>query len=476
MAITNGLRATIDLKQWRMLNPAPATTLAGALCISSRHFRNSQLFLTGTTLAWLYQPDQDAFITLPSPALAGTFGAGTCGTATAMSTGAAVGAAALTATAGTTSSFTTNQTLARDLRGYRVHIAAGPNAGVTLDIVSNTVGTNAVITVPTQGVAFSASTVYRLITPRWYMLNADTVASGSFRVYDYATNTWQTLVTTGLPAAISTDSKLIATPSFLDSAYVTFGNGTASAATGTTLTDGTKAWTVSQWINSQVRIVSGMGAGQVRTITANTNTQLTVAAWTITPDATSLYEISGNDDFLYYMGSNAATLYRYSISANTWSTLTPGVARGAAPAAGMSGHWVYAVSDTAWTTENAILNGRLIYSFRGAAGGVLDYYDIAANTWVNAVPYAINSETFTTGTKYVYRGDFLYIQKDATGRWFRFDFVRSALDAWSTMTYPQGAAVAGDTAFDASFTDGSTLVWIYMILNSTNIMLRQLVI
>mgnify|MGYP006995906754 FL=1 len=63
-----------------------------------------------------------------------------------------------------------------------------------------------------------------------------------------------------------------------------------------------------------VRIVSGTGIGQTRTISSNTTNTLTVPAWTVTPDATSTYEITGNDDFLYLIGNNAVTMYRYSIS------------------------------------------------------------------------------------------------------------------------------------------------------------------
>lgn len=74
-------------------------------------------------------------------------------------------------------------------------------------------------------------------------------------------------------------------------------SGTSSGTNGVnTLNDTAKAWTASIWIaNSstfRVRITGGTGSGQVRTITANTATQLTVDTnWTVTPDATSTYII-----------------------------------------------------------------------------------------------------------------------------------------------------------------------------------------
>jgi hypothetical protein len=416
-------------------------------------------------------------VQVPSPALAGTLTAGAAGVSSAWSTGTTVAASTLTATGGSTSTIITNQTIARSLAGYSIHIVSGPNAGVTLPIVSNTIGTNSVITVAAQASAFTSSTVYRLCTPVWYVLGSGTLASGSFRKYDFATNTWTTLVNTGLPATIGTDGKLIATPSWYDDGYEVQASGTATSATGTTLVNSAKNWTASQWVNSQVRIVSGTGAGQIRTITANTATTLTVATWTTTPDATSVYQITGNDDFLYYMGNGAVTLYRYSISGNSWSTLSPSAARAVAPNTGMSAAWVRQVTDTTWTDENAIINGRRIYSFRGGATTAIDYYDIAANTWVSAITYAPATETFTTGSKYTYYGDFIYVQKDATNRWFRFNIPAAAMDGWNTMPVVQGAAVVGDTCFDIEYKDGATeIVYIYMLMNSSTQMYRQMVI
>jgi hypothetical protein len=476
MATTNGNRKILDVKRWEFMAPAPNSTQAGAFIVSSRHFRQQQMYIRSNTDATIYNPAEDGWVTIPSPALAGTFGAGASGTAGAWSTGSTVGAASLTATAGTTSTITTNQNFQRDLRGYKVHILSGPNNGLVLDIVRNTLGASSIITVATQASAFTASTVYRLLTPRYYVVGAGTLASASFRVYDYATNTWTTLSQTGLPASLATDGKLIATPSIIDGDFKIFATGTATSGTGTTLVQTGKTWTASQWINSQVRITGGTGAGQIRTITANTADTLTVATWTTNPDATSTYAIEGNDNFLYYIGNNAVTMYRYDITANTWSTLSPGVARGAAPTTGMSGHWVHSATETDWTSESAIQNGRYIYSFRGAAGALLDRYDIAANSWA-AVTYSPAVETFTTGTKYVLHGGILYIQKEATGRWFAFDIARSEMFPWSTMLYPQGAAVLGDTAFDAIYKDGATEInYVYMLLNTSNVLLRQMVI
>jgi hypothetical protein len=477
MPTTNGNRKILDPKRWEFMTPAPSASVTGSFITSSRHYRQQQLYVNGTTTAWLYNPNEDGWVQVPSPALAGTLAAGAAGTSVAFSSGSSTGST-LTASGGTTSTILTNQTFTRDLRGYYINIISGPNAGSTLEIRSNTIGSNSVITVDTQVSAFTNTNVYRLVTPVWYVVGSGTLAAGSFRKYDFATNTWTTLSQTNLPASIGTDGKLIATPSWVDTNYVSFATGTTTSGGINTLTNSTKNWSTDQWRNYQIRITTGTGAGQIRSISSNTTTVITVSTnWATQPDSTSNYSIEGNDDFLYYMGNNAVTLYRYSISTNTWTTLSPSVARAAAPGLGMSGHWVWNTSPSDWTNENAILNGRRIYSFRGNAGAVLDYYDIPGNTWVNALSYAPATETFTTGTKWVYSNNFIYGQKDATGRWFRYNITTGDQDGWNTFLYPNSTAIAGDTAFDVVYEDGTTeIVYIYMLLNTSTVLLRQMVI
>ena len=477
MPTTNFNKKGLMLKRWEPVQDAFAATAAGSCVAIANHIKQKALYVGSGTTAWLYTPEEDGFIPIPSPALAGTFGAGAAITAGSWSTGAATGVQGLTATGGTVSTIVTNQTLAVDLRGYKVHILAGPNAGLTLDIVSNTIGSNATITVATQASAFSASTVFRLCTPVWYVNGAGVIASGTFKKYDWATNTWVLLSQTNLPATIGTDSSLIALSSWQGLNYISFATGTATSATSTTLVQSTKNWAVNQWRDAyQVRITIGTGAGQIRVITANTGNALTVAAWTITPDATSQYVIEPNDDYVYYIGSGTVGIYRYSNSANTWTLLSPTAARAAAPGAGMSGTWVWGVADADWNVENSIRNGSRIYSFRGGAVATLDYFDVPQNTWVSGVTYAPNTETFTTGSKYAYYGNFLYIHKDATNRWYRLNFATGEVDGFGTLRNTSGAAVVGNTAYIWLYSDGATIIpYLYYILNTSTLHERQMI-
>lgn len=449
------------------MTPAPVANAAGMFTCSSSLHDQLTMYVTSTTVIYLYSPFEDSWMQVPTSGLAGTFGAGSCGVHHPNGpTG--------TATAGGASTLTTNLTIPGSLAGYMIRITGGTGAGQEATIASNTYGANSVITVTAPwSVNPDATSTYMIQSGRFWVFIGNNATQG-LRYYDVATNTWSgALSVTGITATFATDGRLRTTAGY----YADLATGTATSATATTLVNSAKSWTSSQWINSQVRITGGTGAGQVRVITANTGTTLTVATWTVTPDATSTYVIEGDDNALYLAGNNAVALFKYSISGNTWSTLSPGAARSGAPGAGMSLNWVRSVTDTAWTNESAIKNGRYFYSFRGGATGTLDVYDIAANTWTSNVVYQRQTETFTTGSAHELVGDFIYSVKDATGRMFRFDVAKQKLDPFSTLTYPQGAATVGDKLFDASYTDGGTTIrWIYLIRNTGTEMFRCMVI
>lgn len=82
-------------------------------------------------------------------------------------------------------------------------------------------------------------------------------------------------------------------PCICYTSYAALVSGTATAGGATTLTDSGKAWTVNEQTGREVRISSGTGVGQARTIASNTATALTVSpAWGTNPDATSVYTIA----------------------------------------------------------------------------------------------------------------------------------------------------------------------------------------
>lgn len=74
-------------------------------------------------------------------------------------------------------------------------------------------------------------------------------------------------------------------------------NTTADIFSATTIGNSTLAMTANEHVGRQAQIVSGTGPGQLRTITANTATTLTISpAWGTTPDATSVFRVLALDD------------------------------------------------------------------------------------------------------------------------------------------------------------------------------------
>lgn len=554
MSLLVNLRKKIHRKIWEaVFTPLPVATGAG-MCLVKDTLNlgdgNQAYYITSALVIYQLAAGEEGFGQIPSSASAGTFGAGAAGTIHPMGpTG--------TATGGSTTTLITASTLVRDLRGYRIRVTGGANAGQERIIASNTLGANSVVTVQDAfPAACDATSVFVILSNRlWFYVPG---ATSGFNYYDFATNAWTSRSVASGPAITSNEGALLATPSIdvltdtgtatgsqssttlqdtsrawtvnewayvlvkivsgtgsgqyrvvasntantltVNTAWSTTPDATsvyevsgvcaglASAGAASTITQmaGAPAWAVNMWTTYQVRILSGTGAGQVRTIASNTSTVLTTStAWTTNPDTTSYFIIEPNDDALYFLGGAAVTLFKYSISGNTWSTLTPGTARAAAPAGGMLANYISNCRDLSWRAQTGPANsttlrqnGRYIYSFRGNAGGVLDVYDIVGNTWINALAFGgAMTETFTSGTTAADMDGYIYIQKDVTGRFFRFDCYKNELLPISTYTLTQGAATNGarmyvDKYFDP--TNGKYIRLIYWAANTSTALSRLL--
>lgn len=254
--------------------------------------------------------------------------------------------------------------------------------------------------------------------------------------------------------------------------------GVATSGSATTVVNSGKSWTTNQWTNYQVRILSGTGVGQVRTIASNTGTTLTISAGA-TIDSTSVYIIESNDDFIFLLGNNAVTMYRYSISANTWTVVAPTVARTAAPGLGMCADFIGFSGNSVWANESVIQDGRYIYSMRGGAGALIDRFDIAGGTagagaWT-AITY-IGTETFTTGSSAFQSGEWLYIRKDATNRFFKYSVVKNVIFPFSTNNFTDGVASLGQKIWVKSLDSTEDISWVYSIQNTGTAMHRVMII
>lgn len=481
MATTVNLRKLLHRKSWEYTCPVPTINSTGHFIVSDKFnlISNSLIFLcAGYSAIWRYDGDEDSWVQLPNSGLTGTFGAGACGELRAL--GAMGGVFNQTATAGTTTTITTNRTIVRSLKDRKLRVVSGTGVGYEGLISSNTIGTNSVITLAVaNGVAFDNTTVFQVFSGSYWLQGAS--ASAGFGVYDLATNTWTAKTAVGV--TWGTDGQLVST---LSSAGY-FVSTLATSATSTTIVDSTKSWLTNMWSNYQVRIISGTGIGQIRTISSNTGTTLTISsAWTVTPDNTSTFVIEGNDDYFYLLGNSAVTLYRYSVTSNTWTTLSPSVARASSAGAGLSGNWIDNVSDWTLNTDGSAnllttglykQNGRYIFSFRGSASNSLDIYDIAANTWINNVSYGNQMETFSTGSASIdFKGN-IYLQKENTGRIFKFNIKDWVMQSFSYCPAVQSTATAGNKMAILPYQDGGTEIpFMYTMVSSQTTFLRTIII
>lgn len=264
---------------------------------------------------------------------------------------------------------------------------------------------------------------------------------------------------------------------------IVYDTGTATSGAATTITDSGAAWGTDQFINYQVRITAGLGIGQIRRITANTGTQITVASsWTTNPDATSVYSIEPDENAIYLLGNNAVTMYKYSISANSWATVAPTTARAGAAIAGMSADYIRLTGNATWALLTALKDGKYIYSLRGGTA-VLDRFDITGGTagagaW-DVIAYSPLITTFGLGDSTDYAGEYVFIAKEGTAaipqRFYKYSVVGNTLEPITTDWYLNGAAVVGGKMFMKYLSGQRNILWLYN-LGSTTTNLRRIMI
>lgn len=491
MTVAVNLRKLLHRKSPEYCTPSPAgNTGAGVFIVGDKTGmfpkHDGVVLVQSANGIWNYNPDEDGWMQLPNSGAGGTFGAGSCGCLHPRGMVGGANTVAVNA-AGTTTTLRIAPTLVRNLVGVKLLVVSGANAGYEGTIVSNTVGAaNCTLTVtPAAAANFDATSVITIYSGSLWFVNAGTIV---ITVYDRATNTWTAKSASGAPTTLGTDAVLVPTPGMISNNGAGFVTGTSSGSNGAaSFNDTSKNWTNANWTGYQIRITGGTGAGQIREISSSMATSLGITTnWLVTPDATSTYVIEGNDNYLYLIGSNAVTLYRYSISGNTWSTLAPGAARAAAPGAGCTGSWIDAVPASNWSDGSyGAVNvagtlrrqlGRYIYSFQGSGTSSLHVYDLAGNTWITQ-PYSGQSETFSTGSSAADSDGSIFLQKDATGRIYRFDVAGNYLEPFTTNPVPNGTAVVGSKMFVQKFREGSTeITFLYTLNNTRSELTRWLVV
>ena len=478
----NTWKKVIDRMMWAQVAPSPnahAAAMSMACDMRNDSTRNPFVYsLHSNALLNRYNIVTKAWqIVTTTPLTAGTFGAG--------STSAFVpsfGAVGTIAAGATTTSVTLTTALPTAVGvnmlanrggsgelGFRLRII-DTTAGKTEErwIVGNSAGTAPTINLDVA-LTFTPATGarYELLCGRLMMLGAGTMAAGTFRSFEPASNTLANRSITNLPATVGTDSAMLV----LDEQYVPFdhkpgegmikgahdtdtaGGGRfaiqATASGASTITGrasgGDAVVAANEYRNFQVRVVEDTvtpaAVGQRRIIASHTAGPSPVytlgAAWTTQPSASAKYVIE-LPNLLVLRTSAVTTTYAYnytdatinngtnSIAADAWSATY----FAAGPAANAAGNlWAPGWGIQPDPGRNA--RHSFQYFFRGGAV-TLDLFDIAGGTtgaWTGAITYDGNVNSFGAGTTGAYspygqEGRYSYVNvyvASAINQIYRFD-------------------------------------------------------
>lgn len=516
MPTTFNFKDVIDLPSWRPVAISLSANTAG-VCLTNDPRNNEDRdphvyqFASATSLQ-KYNFKNDAWIHLASPAMSGTFGAGSGCCFVASSGPFGQLSAGWTNTRGALlsalpASVAINQLANRgdNTLSFKVRII-GTSVGRTEEryIVANSSGTNPVIHLDTALSFTPLSTDrYEILSGRVYMLNAGTLAAGSWKSYDIATNTYITLNQTNLPATVGTDTCFavldeLSTPIDKDPGDGLFGILSASGATSSGLSGRSAALDSNllsnQYLNYQIRIVndpvSAASVGQRRRILGHTTstspTFYTLAApWTVVPSASSTYVIEYNGDILCWTSAASSTFayagggFRPDFSWSTSTTSSNGVSGITAPArytarpvaigAGCSSWIPYGVITDQLSVLSASFGFRpsYVYTIRGGGASTIEYMDVATGaltatvgTWFTVSYGNSGTALFGTGTSLAYDpvtigGKYAYINLNGTNFMYRYDTKNNILEPWQAIRYTQGTAVVGNKLATTLFVDGS---------------------
>lgn len=249
-------------------------------------------------------------------------------------------------------------------------------------------------------------------------------------------------------------------PALNDTFAICLPVGTSSGAnTSSTLNDTTNIWPTNQYKNQDVVITAGTGIGQRRRIASNTAAALTLSAavtgnantgnWTITPDATSVYQIQPSGDFLFYASGNAtATVWSLDISSTVpaaWAATTNN-----SPATLSGG------SRLMWPGVHGAF---YLCALRGLATNTVYAMSLGPQVWTTLATFLI--ETFTTGasSEILYGHNKLLIQKESAVRTYLLDLATGVANPGPSAPYAPGSAL--DSQRLAYVSSPAGVDWVY---------------
>jgi hypothetical protein len=476
MAETQNNKPLLNRKEWQTMTPAPLASAIGTNVIFSKNSSNNySLIMYSATVHYLYHHDEDSYIQIPSGAFGGTYVAGATGVYHPWSkTITATGGSTTTITV-SAAAFNINGMVCGEIIEFLSGTVANIGTRTTITEIINNAGKDTITLTLADTVATVANNdTFRIRSGSFWVMASGTLASKCFQQFDLATFTWTDKAYATGGTTNTTDARLVVP-------YMTvaiFDSGTATSGSSTTLVQSTRTWKIDQWINYQVRITAGTGKGQVRVITDSDATSLTFAAGA-TINSTSQFAIEGDENAIYYLGNNAVTMYKYSISTNTWSTVSVTSARAGAPVAGMTADWVGVTGGAGWANVSDCLDGRYIYSMRPTSG-ILDRYDISTRAWLSTTGVSyLPTLVLANGSASFWDTRFIYFMVQGTAtvpcRFYKYNIRGNYIEPLAEDWYLGGAAVAGNKIWIKDLSTVGTIKWLYYISGTSNLVRRLMI-
>ena len=247
----------------------------------------------------------------------------------------------------------------------------------------------------------------------WHFTSSTTNPFYAIQYYSPVADIWYSKSYTGglFTGAFATD---ITTESLLEIPTLAL-SGTATTATARSIGDTSLAGTLSsnQYTNYELRILSGTGVGQFRSVIMNCLSSFTVGkTWDITPDNTSAYGLYRDVNKIYWTGNGSSDIYQY---ASEFDFTTPskiydyGIAR--SMSASVSGIEPISVTSIARTTggisvlaSSPTAGGsgyrvdQILTITTGGTGGTARITAVDSTGAVTAVDEETAGSGYTTGT------------------------------------------------------------------------------
>jgi hypothetical protein len=330
-------------------------------------------------------------------------------------------------------------------------------------------------------------------------------------------NTANTLTVTTITAAVNGTSKY----AIYDSKAFGIDNqrkeadklsyGWATGGSTTTLSDSSKSWIPNQWAGYLFKIEAGTGYGSGRiSITSNTETTLTFATQSFTPDSTTKYEIAdswgiataGTTTTLTESttknwvvnqwagkrvritgGAATAPGTEVSISSNTstaltFSTITAPDTTGTYAILGAAARGAGIDLISAWGTSDASVRGKYMYLPRGGNLNGIDIYDITTGRWIYGSMFSPQALLFTTGSNYAYDGvDTIYATQTSSAsvplRVFAINVLTGKVRAFAQATQLGSTVHIGNFMEIVTTPDGVSFM--YHLHNTSTLMSRAMI-